>query len=177
MRDTKGKTLIRTGMLVFVLVALTVAFVGCSTDAPLAPSGDGFDALTKGRFLAVASDAACVAASGKRATVIQLRHGREKTQLVIPAGALETTVEICAEVELVETRDSLVRLYDFTPDGLVFLKPAKLILKAKFPKGTRLNLYWFNPDTGVWELEQTVKTGKKGKVKFDIYHFSKYAIS
>ena len=68
-------------------------------------------------------------------------------------------------------------VYDFGPDGLVFAEDCTLLLDTRLPEGTVLNLYWFNPDTGEWEVEQRGEADQKGIVKFQIHHFSKYAIS
>jgi hypothetical protein len=70
-------------------------------------------------------------------------------------------------------------LLDFRPDGLVFSRPAILQLEANVLEaadGDVLTLYWYNPDTGLWEVEQRVKVDGE-EVEFKIYHFSRYAIS
>jgi hypothetical protein len=50
-------------------------------------------------------------------------------------------------------------------------------LDTPLPEGAVLNLFWFNPDTGAWEVEQRSEADKNGVVEFEINHFSKYAIS
>ncbi len=72
-------------------------------------------------------------------------------------------------------------MLEFAPDGLVFGKPAELKVEVrdldKEDSGV-LRLYWNNPSTGLWEVEEEVViTGNKKKAEFDIYHFSRYAIS
>ena len=72
-------------------------------------------------------------------------------------------------------------MLDFAPDGVVFDEPAELKVEVrdldKDDSGV-LRLYWYNPSTGLWEVEQEVEiTGQKKKAKFDINHFSRYAIS
>jgi hypothetical protein len=67
--------------------------------------------------------------------------------------------------------------FDFSPDGLVFLRPAILTLDADFVSGRPVKLYWFNERTGVWQVENIGIPDRDGKVKFQIFHFSKYAIS
>ena len=70
-------------------------------------------------------------------------------------------------------------LLDFRPDGLVFSKPAILQLEAAVLEAAdrdELTLYWYNPDTGLWEVEQKVRLDGE-EVEFKIYHFSRYAIS
>lgn len=72
-------------------------------------------------------------------------------------------------------------MLQFKPDGVVFAKPAELKVEVraldKDDSGV-LRLFWYNPTTDLWEVEQEVViTGNKKKVKFDIHHFSRYAIS
>ena len=70
-------------------------------------------------------------------------------------------------------------LLGFRPDGVVFSRPAVLKLEASVLEaaaGDVLTLYWFNPETRRWEVEQKVKVDGE-EVEFKIYHFSRYAIS
>ncbi|MBI3873405.1 MAG: hypothetical protein HY304_10065 [candidate division Zixibacteria bacterium] len=106
---------------------------------------------------------------------IYLTTGKHASTLVIPKDALASAVLISAVAAEVMTPYGAVTLYDFGPDGLVFAKASRLTLQVDIPDGSPLSLYWWNPATGIWELQQTAKVAK-GKVTFDILHFSQYGI-
>jgi hypothetical protein len=75
----------------------------------------------------------------------------------------------------------------FGPHGTNFLKPALLDVDAKgldlssIPKDASVELYYFNPDSGGYELMNAKKEScnlKKGEIKCDngeLPHFSRYA--
>jgi hypothetical protein len=101
----------------------------------------------------------------------------------VPKGALSERVRISMTATLFyyySERNVLNGvLLNFRPDGLIFSKPAVLQLEANLLEaadGDVLTLYWYNPDTGLWEVEQKVKVDDE-EVEFRIYHFSRYAIS
>jgi hypothetical protein len=100
---------------------------------------------------------------------------------VLP-GALNNKVKVSVNAGLYDIADGgdldngLVA--DFGPDGLVFMKPASMILDGdllKAAEGEILTLYWYNPDAGEWEIEQEAKITNT-HASFDINHFSRYAI-
>lgn len=109
----------------------------------------------------------------------------KKLEFKVPKDALSDTALISVRVSLFNYyRDGEMEkgyFVEFGPDGLVFAKPAELkmeIRELEAGDGEVLRLYWQNPSSGLWEVEQAVEiTGNKKKVKFDIYHFSRYAIS
>jgi len=103
-------------------------------------------------------------------------------ELVVPADALKSKVKITVQAnffECIEDGDVVNGLVtDFGPDGLVFLKPASLILNGDLlqaAEGEVLTLYWYNPESGLWEVEQEV-TISNSQAEFSVYHFSRYAI-
>ncbi|NIN00300.1 MAG: hypothetical protein GTO24_20145 [candidate division Zixibacteria bacterium] len=70
-------------------------------------------------------------------------------------------------------------LLGFRPDGVVFSRPAIIKLEASVLEaaaGDVLILYWFNPKTLLWEVQQEVEVDGE-EVEFKIYDFSRYAIS
>lgn len=109
----------------------------------------------------------------------------KKLEFKVPKDALSGRVIISMSVRLFNYfRDEKLEkgfFVDFGPDALVFAKPAKLkmeIRELEANDGEILRLYWHNPSTGLWKVEQEVEvTGKKKKATFDIHHFSRYAIS
>jgi len=103
-------------------------------------------------------------------------------EFVVPAGALESKVKISVQAnffESIEDGDVVNGLVtNFGPDGLVFLKPASLVLHGDLlqaAEGEALTLYWYNPESGLWEVEQEVKVSNS-YAEFSVYHFSRYAI-
>lgn len=188
----------RTGRfgLGFTLLACALTAIvllpGCGT-SPVAPDNDTYtfdsgvlglkfaDSLLNGggglaAGLTIESDAEMVTI-GKGGGTIELRLGKARSFLKIPKGALSTDTEISAAALQFATPWGGVTLYDFHPDGLVFNKPAELTLEVKhIDNGVWLRLYWYNPDTGRWEFQQESEV-RKHKVKFSVYHFSKYGIT
>ncbi len=174
---TAKKTLLtKLGLAALILTASALLLAGCSTDAPLAPSDNGLDALLRGR-LPTASNAGDLKIGPDRGGVLTIGVDGELSRLIISRGAVESEVTITAEVHNFTTARGTVRVYDFGPDGLVFLKPVMLVLKADVPRGTVLKLWWFNPATGAWEFQESVAPNRRGVTVFKIHHFSKYAIS
>lgn len=194
------------GAFVAALLACTFFLAGCGHDLtnPVAPEinggadnnhglralqsvldnyGDPFakdtaslktGALAKSFKLKLDGDSATIGANGG---TLELQMRGFKSKLSIPKKALSTDVTITVEGFLVSTPDWDVLLYDFGPDGLVFNLPAALEVDAgQLKDGTILHLYWLNPASDVWELQEEVVV-KGHKIKFDIHHFSKYGIS
>jgi hypothetical protein len=103
----------------------------------------------------------------------------------VPRDALSDKVLISVQANLFnywQNRELKKGLrFEFSPDGVVFAKPALIefeaaVLGAK--NGESLKLYYFNPQTGLWQLEQVILVRDASvEVKFEISHFSRYAIS
>jgi len=72
-----------------------------------------------------------------------------------------------------------ITLCDFSPDGLQFDPSATL---RYYVGGTNslsivFKLYWLNPATNRWELQESKTRDVNGFVSFSISHFSKYGVS
>jgi hypothetical protein len=103
----------------------------------------------------------------------------------VPAGALRNDVVISVRTALFnywgdgELQKGLD--FDFTPEGLAFERPAQVEFEAAVlgaDDGETVRLYWYNPGTGLWEVQQEVKVkGEKVEMVFYVHHFSRYAIS
>jgi hypothetical protein len=82
------------------------------------------------------------------------------------------------EVTKIVTADGeMPIIYDCQPDGLVFTKPAVLLINAwkDFGKNTEsVILYWLNEATNMWEVQDTILVDPAGKAPALITHFSKY---
>ncbi len=118
---------------------------------------------------------------------IPLQWGHPLNRLVVYPGAVDekVLVRISTCVVAGKTPDDIRLIeFDFQPDGLVFNKPALLILHEKSLERLQLRdtnsdtikLYWLNPETGQWEIYQEVPV-VHGRVVFEIEHFSKFGIS
>lgn len=190
----------KSALVVLSLGVFGLALGGCSIDAPYAPSEkasvlnkieavelelgpDPFSAAQNNGSLArrglvalTVYDEGMGDVDG-RGAVIVIDQLDESSKLVVPPRALKEPVTIEAKTAQFATPWGPVWFYDFSPDGLQFLRPARLYLNTEMPRGEPLKLFWFNPETGKWQLEQVATTDNSGKVVFLINHFSKYAIS
>jgi hypothetical protein len=174
--------------LVLALGALLLFPTGCSRLLPTQPDAvveDNVGVLPP-FFKPGATDLLCeVEASkyfGVDGGVMEVKNKCMAFEFIVPAGALESKVKITVQAnfyESIQAGDAVNGLVtDFGPNGLVFLKPASLILDGdllKAAEGETLTLYWYNPESGLWEVEQEVKISNS-KAEFSVYHFSRYAI-
>jgi len=108
-------------------------------------------------------------------------------KLSVPNGGVESDVTIEVTVTPIKGNNwgNKSVEFDFSPDGLVFLEPAKLTLSYKdlnleFIDGSDdvgvVNLFWYNSSTKTWEFQESSSISK-GHVVFHIDHFSKYGVS
>jgi len=86
-----------------------------------------------------------------------------------------TVISIKKSREIVLGKDAIV--FEFGPDGLVFDKEATLEFDLKDLDATAksASLYYYDPSVAGWVYQATA-TAVGGRVSFNIYHFSKYAI-
>ncbi len=180
---------------VWILVVLMLFSFGCSKMLPTAPgsgnnqiqAGDDWRAPAESDSfewteLDAMQDEGWIGPVGGvwtqvlDATLLQFR---------VPPQALDDSVYITVKTTLLgrifSGKEQKRLELEFSPDGLVFSEPANIIFQGKLlggDKGDFLVLYWQNPFTGVWEIQQTVKVKNTiTQVNFEIYHFSRYAIS
>lgn len=73
------------------------------------------------------------------------------------------------------TANGIVYYYDCTPEGVVFSSPLKLTQPYTNSLVGTEYLYWKNAN-GIWVVSDT-QTLRSSTAKFNISHFSKYAIS
>ena len=180
--------------LVLALAAMVLFHSGCSKLLPTAPgtadsandlwsgSSDGDDTLTSEWSEICSADGGRW--FGSRGAVINLVVNSEHLLFQVPPNALHDwayiTVKITLFGRLFDQEEQYKLEYEFTPDGLIFAKPAQILFQSKAieaEEGDYLTLYWLNPLTGRWEPEDVVKVNPTlVMVKFDIHHFSRYAI-
>jgi hypothetical protein len=141
---------------------------------PFAPRDSSAQALAKTFKLKEDGDTATIGSAGG---TLELQMRGFKSKLKVPKNALSGDVLMSVEGILFSTPPGDVLLYDFGPDGLVFNVPSELEVDAgQLKDNTCLSLFWWNPVTGEWEFQQEVVV-KGHKIKFDVYHFSKYGIT
>jgi hypothetical protein len=200
MLTAKKTPLLKFGMAALALAVMAVLNVGCSQNAPNAPNTgvDGLKALAhiedqygpdpltaggseggqaSGVLGVLRSFDGNSAVIGPAGGVLNLTFGETTSRFAVPARALTEAVRISAVGALFHTPWGDIAMYDFSPDGLKFIRPATLTLSNVYSPGELAKLYWFNPRTGRWQLEQVGRPDRNGNVTFLIFHFSKYAIS
>ncbi len=192
---TESKRPIGTGRAVW-LTALLVLFgllgmTGCS-DNPVAP--DTSANITQAVSAPNASAKPFVSnhragygsgwVSPDEGGVIDLNWGSPKNELIVPAGAVDHDVFIEVRTTFTRANRKLGENFfefEFSPDGQQFTTPATLVIQARalsrmLPDGGLIKLYWYNPATGEWEIEQSARV-EDGRVAFSISHFSKFGVS
>ncbi|HWO56116.1 MAG TPA: hypothetical protein VNN55_00965 [bacterium] len=140
-------------------------------DSFFASDAGGSAKLLNGVFRAL--DMLLVGAEGG---MLSVDLGGLTASLDVPAAALTGDALIVMNVAQLQTPWGEATIIDFAPDGLVFGTPARLSLETSRPDGDQLRLFWWNPSTERWELQETC-TVSGGQVSFSIHHFSKYGIS
>lgn len=81
--------------------------------------------------------------------------------------------------KMVTVDGDMPMVFDCEPDGLVFSKPAILLINAfeDFGKKTEaVQFYYYNETTHKWELLDEQQPDSNGLVAFNVYHFSRYGM-
>ncbi len=162
-----------------LLTGLALNFNGCMDQSPLspAPSESGFKILKvkHQRLLKAFQQSKLIDGNGGTLSAGDKKHGISK--LVIPANAVGGEVLITFSWESTDLLEA-----QFSPHGITFDEPVRLELSYKDADLTGVNedglkIYYYNENTGVWELvgDQVDKT-KKVVVGY-INHFSRYAVA
>ena len=164
-----------------LIVLLAVLAVGCGTEEPVTSSAPfathpttekfGVSGATPGRLVAcerrdVAADSALIGPAGGT-----LRVGAN--ELVVPPGALTAAVMVRGEVP--EDTVASIRLF---PEGLVFRKPAGLVLDTDGcadPGDAAKILYLDDAGNVLEEIDAHYSPWWK-RVAAPINHFSRYAL-
>ena len=109
---------------------------------------------------------------------ISVGNGYRPTKFIVPAGALDSDTQI----SIVVSRDRLFwrrcMIFEFGPDGLAFRRPATLDADMSDidPYAWFAKLYYYSPQRHEW-IFQEIRRIERGRARFQISHFSKYAIS
>jgi len=176
MFTAKKNSTAKLGLALLAIAVVGLLATGCSQNSPLAPSDNGLDALLKSKAAGNHADGS-IFVTPQKGGVLKLEVVGARTELHIPSGAVAEPVEITGSVESFMTENGMTFIYDFGPDGLVFLEPAKLKIKTDDKRDKVLTLWWFNPATDQWEFQACASPDANGTSQFRINHFSKYAIS
>ncbi len=186
-RSRKSKQLISLVGLLLTL-SLSLAFLaGCSSNAtgpeeqvPDDPKASWFEESAKaddvysGPIIDLGLDVDFLSV-GVSGGLLEITVDGLAVSIDVPKGAVSEDVDITVDAKVVKTLLGPIYLFDFGPDGLIFNTP--ITLRQPMPASQRYAfLYYFNPDTKLWELQQAVKV-VNGYASFSIYHFSKYGIS
>jgi len=119
---------------------------------------------------------------------LSLNWKSNSNKLTVHNGAVESDVTIEVTVTPIKGNEGGNKSveFDFSPDGTVFLEPAKLTLKYddlslnESSQGNGddpvVNLFWYNPSTRTWQFQESSHVSQ-GHVVFNINHFSKYGVS
>ncbi|MBD3170428.1 MAG: hypothetical protein GF307_13165 [candidate division Zixibacteria bacterium] len=107
-----------------------------------------------------------------------------ETRFIVPGGATPNTGSITCSPSNFFTASGMVYIFDFGPDGLTFSASATLEIEMAALEDYNPNdkpfvgaeIYYFNPSTGAWELQEVDTDIGDGKVEFNIDHFSRYGI-
>ena len=162
-----------------LLTGLALNFNGCMDQSSLSPepSEGGFKILKvkHPRLMKAFQQSKLIDGSGGTLSVGDEMHGISK--LVIPANAVGNEVLITFSMESTDLLEA-----QFSPHGITFDQPVRLELSYKDADLTGVNedglkIYYYNQDSGAWELvgEQVDKT-KKVVVGYT-NHFSRYAVA
>ncbi len=97
----------------------------------------------------------------------------------VPAGSISENKVISVSFVTFAYNGNIITLCDFSPDGLQFDPSATLRFYAGGTNSLSsfLKLYWLNPATNRWEIQESKLPDVNGLVSFSISHFSKYGVS
>ena len=102
-----------------------------------------------------------------------VKFGAERIDFKVPEDALHNLTKLTLHVTKYRAPFGSFWLLDCGPDGTVFAKPLEVKPNSLITKYNFSVLFYFNPTTGWWEVEQVEPSGGE----LEINHFSKYGIS
>ncbi len=101
----------------------------------------------------------------------------KNTGLFVARNSVSRNVRMKVTGELWNASGKNIATFDFWPEGVVFDRPASLIIDGKHFTGSgELTLLWYDGPGKKWVYQATGEI-KNGVAEFEIHHFSKYAIS
>jgi len=172
-------------MVAAIAVVLTIA--GCSVNSPLTPDNDQNDLNRSMRVLdtGTSGDQEISVIVEKSETIaaetggtIDINNQFYVHKFEVKPEALDENTEITVKYSKDTIDGNEVAVFEFGPSGLVFKESSEIQYKIADldPKARLGKLYYFDPSVNDW-VYQGYSRPESGVVKFDIDHFSKYAIS
>jgi hypothetical protein len=178
----------RVGVLVLLATVLTIG--GCSDNSVLGPDQNETSGL--GRINPFTSAIAqsvlpeqsisivetAMTIDDRAGGVIPISVGNYNHSFTVKPGALNSDQTISVKVQHETVNGKNAVSFEFGPNGLVFNEASKLNFDMAEINARALSakLYYFDPLVQNWVLQAQGQV-VRGHVIFDIYHFSKYAIS
>jgi hypothetical protein len=167
---------------VIVVLAAAMAFTGCSNNSPLAPDSDF---MAKPGIILAGGDAQPIATvlvekdiSAEDGGLILINRDVYQHSFAIQPNAIpaDARISVKSYKDKVNGIDAIV--FEFGPDGLIFSQAANLDFQMSEldSRAVSAKLHYYDPNVKSWVL-QSNRSVVNGHVGFDIYHFSKYAIS
>jgi hypothetical protein len=103
----------------------------------------------------------------------KVKNGKEEIEFKLPDHALTSPLQLTIHATKYQAPFGSFWLLDCGPDGTVFAKSLEVKPNDEITHNSCSVLFYFNPATGQWEVEQTEPSGDE----LLINHFSKYGIS
>ncbi len=159
-------------------IALTaiLIFSGCSNNSPVSSQIPEVSNLTLSSVAPTTVEVSSTIMASTGGT-INIAADKYLHSFSVPAGSIpsDTLIDILSKKDLVLGKSAIV--FEFGPEGLVFGKAAVLNVDITEinSKASSGKLYYFDPAKSSWVLIASTAV-KSGRVSFNIYHFSKYAI-
>jgi hypothetical protein len=184
-------------LLCLLVVSVSIFIVtGCSNN-PLTPSSSTDDTQTKldwlnnniageGSALAktvnlsqcpVLYDTTIVQTVNQYGYQMDAKFGAMDLGFSLPYMAVSKSTTLTIHVTLFQAPFGKFWLLDCGPNGQVFKYPLYVQPNAAARNGTVVVLFYYNPLTKEWIVQETDKVAANQSVQIPIYHFSKYAIS
>ncbi len=120
------------------------------------------------------------AEEGGKIKVGNIEYG--KSSIFFPEDALPEDMLISFSWAPSGTLEGTLSDVEFGPHGTYFNKPVELKLSYKMAdlsgvNENSLHIYYYNEDTGLWELIGGTINKKKKYVEAELWHFSRYAFA
>ncbi|MCX6832435.1 MAG: hypothetical protein NT028_09960 [candidate division Zixibacteria bacterium] len=100
--------------------------------------------------------------------------GKEEIAFSLPKDALSSAATLAVHATKYQAPFGSFWLLDCGPNGTVFAKPLEVTPNQEVTESNSPVLYYFNPATGLWEVEQITASSNSNLL---INHFSMYGIS
>lgn len=160
--------------------ALLFASFGCSNPGTVTAPDSAPAVVTSPNFIRILStskgDPAAPATSSSASSMVSAQYGGTVTNgrvtLTFPAGALNEDTQIT-----IDMLDDGTLGVELSPHGIQFNKPVTMSMDLRGTTGEGMGndaqTYYFNEDTGLYELQDKLPGGSD-TCNAELHHFSKY---